>query len=157
MIKCPSGQIWCRGNLKVCDWFFTSFVLKSVEIKYGEGCTDRMQMHYHNYKLLIFRCLYRTIVIIDLLCGSKNYEDISRNVNWSLNVWNGNVRNQLPTQGPLEYSSLGLSESTIIQCLTLRRAVVTILRTFFFGKLMDRDVGEHHKFSRTFLSMDRTR
>ena len=71
MIKCPSGQIWCRGNLKVCDWFFTSFVLKSVEIKYGEGCTDRMQMHYHNYKLLIFRCLYRTIVIIDLLCGSK--------------------------------------------------------------------------------------
>ena len=29
---------------------------------------DRMQMHYHNYKLLIFRCLFRATVIIDLLC-----------------------------------------------------------------------------------------
>ena len=42
---------------------------------------DRMQIHYHSYKLLTFSCLYMTIEVTDLCVVQKKYEDISRNVN----------------------------------------------------------------------------
>jgi len=58
------------------------FVQESLEHKFGEGRIYHMQMHHHDYKLLICSCLYMTIVIIDLLCVvQKKYEVIWRHVN----------------------------------------------------------------------------
>lgn len=52
-----------------------------MENKFGDGWMDRMQIHYHSYKLLTFSCLYMTIEVTDLCVVQKKYEDISRNVN----------------------------------------------------------------------------